>query len=246
MQPYLFPYIGYFQLINAVDKYILYDELTFIKDAWINRNRLLNKGQNKADYFTIPLESKSSNKKINQIKISDQFDWKRKFLNKVYLNYKRAPYFDEVYYFIETMISSEVDYISDFNKKSIIRICDFLDIDTLISTTESYFDSVENDIKEMEFKKGIDPIEYPIKVLRVLEFCKNESANEFYNSIGGKSLYSKETFRKNNIDLSFIKTDEIHYTQFGNPFVPSLSIIDVMMFNSKDEIQRLLDCYSLE
>jgi len=245
MQPYFFPYIGYFQLINAVDKYILLDELFFIKEAWINRNCILNKSSKKTDYISVPLEKKSSNKKICEVKIFNKFNWKRKFLNAIYLNYKGSLYFEETYNFVERLIDFSTNYISELNKNSITKICEYLQINTRISSYETYFNEVEDLIVQDTFRESSDRKKYPVKVLRILEFCNRENADVFYNAVGGQALYDKRLFCEHNIELGFVKTDNIIYKQFDETFYPNLSIIDVMMHNTKDDIREILNQYKI-
>ncbi|MCD4832931.1 MAG: WbqC family protein [Bacteroidales bacterium] len=244
MQPYFFPYIGYFQLINSVDKYILYDNLAFIKEAWINRNYILNKSSYKKNYVIVPLEKKSSNKKISEIKIFNHYDWRKKILNALYLNYNHAINFDQTYILIEKLVNYETEYLSEFNKNSIIKICDYLQIKTKISCNEGYFNEVENLIAQVTIE-GFDREKYPTKTLRILEFCKRERANIFYNAIGGQNLYSKELFKEHNVLLGFIKTENFKYKQHSNLFINNLSIIDVMMFNPKNVIKDMLNEFNI-
>lgn len=246
MQPYFFPYLGYFQLINAVDKYILYYRLNFIKEAWMNRNLVLNAGSGKPIHIFIPVVDKSSNKMINEVRIYNDFIWREKLLKTIFLNYKKAPFFDEVYPFLESIINKEFEYLYDFNNYSIIEIARHIGIETPIITDEGYFDELETNILNAEFSlisDGEEPI--PLKVLRIFEICKYERANTFYNAIGGQKLYDKELFKKKNIDLGFIEMGPIIYKQFDHDFTPNLSIIDIMMFNSANNIQQMLNIYKI-
>jgi hypothetical protein len=248
MQPYFFPYIGYFQAINAVDKYILYDNLNFIKDGWMNRNRFLLKNGDPC-YFRVALKEKSSFKRIYEIELIDDKRWKKKMLGSVAHNYKKAEYFEEVYDLIEKVINYPTNKLTELNYQSIKHVCDYLRIKTVISTDREKYN-------DLETKLGADIIsekDFPYlkiadcerKVIRILEICRLENADMFINAIGGMDLYSKDVFLKNGIELNFIKTKIIKYKQFNNDFVPDLSIIDVMMFNSKEKIKELLNHYEL-
>jgi hypothetical protein len=225
MQPYFLPYIGYFQLINAVDKYVIYDNIQYTKKGWINRNRILVNG--KDAYITTPLEKDSDYLNVYDRKISRTFD-KRKLLNQIIGAYNKAPYFDCSYIIIEDIINFENDNLFLFNYNSIQKICKYLNIQTefIISSTISIDHSLKNQDK-------------------VLVICNNIGATEYINAIGGMDLYNKEKFKENNIKLSFIKTCNIEYKQFNNPFIPNLSILDVLMFNSVEEINKMLDQYEL-
>jgi hypothetical protein len=246
MQAYTFPYLGYFQLIKAVDKYILYDRLSFIKEAWMNRNRILNSGSGSPQQILIPLDGKSSNSMIYEVKIFNKFDWRKKLLNSIYLNYKKAPQFEQVYALLVGLINYETESIADFNNNSITGISKYLGINTPISTDEAYFDEIENQLAvRNKFYSDYDPETYPVKVLRVFEICKNEGADVFYNAIGGKELYDKDLFRQHGIQAGFINSDLRPYDQNQATFTPGLSIIDVMMFNSVAECGGLLDSYTV-
>jgi hypothetical protein len=225
MQPYFLPYIGYWQLINAVDKYVIYDNIQYTKKGWINRNRILV--NEKDAYITIPLEKDSDYLNICDRKISQTFD-KRKLLNQITGAYKKASYFDCSYKIIEGIINFENDNLFSFIYNSIQEICKYLNIQTefIISSTISIDHSLKNQNK-------------------VLAICNNIGATEYINAIGGMDLYSKEEFKRYKIKLSFIKTLNIEYKQFNNPFIPNLSILDVLMFNSMEEINKMLDQYEL-
>jgi len=223
MQPYFFPYIGYFQLINAVNQFIIYDDVNYIKQGWINRNRILIDG--KPSYITLPLSEASSFKKIIEIKIKIN---PKKLLRTITQSYKKAPYFFNVFPLIEDILTFDEQNLAKFVSNSILKVSNYLDINTsFISSSEM---QIGNELK------GKD---------RVIFLCNLLNANYYYNTIGGIDLYSKEEFSTHGIKLSFIKTKEITYKQFDDTFVPNLSIIDVMMFNSKDEIKKMLNEYEL-
>ena len=229
MQPYLFPYIGYFQLVAAVNKFVIYDDVNFIKGGWINRNNILiNK---KSNLFTVPLNKASSNTLINETTINLKFYniWKVKFLRSIEQSYKKSPYFTDVYNLIENVLEiNENDLISELAVNSIKNVCDYLQLDTEIcETSENYNNKI---------KSGQE---------RVLDICGIEKASHYINPIGGIELYSKNTFKENGIVLNFIKSKPIIYSQFDNDFSPWLSIIDVLMFNSISEVSTMVNQYEL-
>ncbi|WP_353085172.1 WbqC family protein [Flavobacterium sp.] len=230
MQPYFFPYIGYFQLVAAVDKFVIYDDVNFIKGGWINRNKLLiNK---KSSLFTVPLNKSSSYTLINETKINLKFYniWKVKFLRSLEQSYKKAPYFTEVYNLIKNVLEiNENDLISELAVNSIKNVIDYLQLDTEICETSENYNN--------KTKSGQE---------RVLDICGIEKASQYINPIGGIELYSKKTFKENGIVLNFIKSKPIIYTQFDNDFSPWLSIIDVLMFNSVSEVNKMVNQYELE
>lgn len=226
MQPYIFPYIGYFQLLNIVDTFIFYDDVAFIKQGWINRNRILLNGK---DYlFTIPIEKQSSYALIKNTHISNSLyaNWRRKFLLTLEQSYKKAPYFNDVYKLVEDVLNSNSTSISELAQSSILNVIKYLGITKKIQiSSEDYFES-----------KGLSKEE------RLISICKKCNAKEYINPIGGQNLYKAESFLINNIDLLFIKSNPIEYKQFSNDnFISWLSIIDILMFNSSNEIKKILN-----
>lgn len=225
MQPYLFPYLGYFQLINAVDKYVVYDDVNYIKGGWVNRNNILLNGQK--HLFSITLDKASVNKCFNEILIKDDF---KKFKEKLRHAYSKAPYYNSVINLIEQIINYDDYILSNFVHNMINVICNYLDIETTTILSSS--------IEKNNQLKGED---------KVIEICKQLGASKYYNAIGGIELYNKDTFKVNGIDLFFINTLPYKYNQNlkNDSFVSNLSIIDVLMFNNKEEIHSLLNRYEL-
>jgi hypothetical protein len=228
MQPYFFPYIGYFQLINAVDKFVIYDDVNYIKQGWINRNNILL--NDKGHQFTIPLEDASSFKTINNTRINKILYpiWIAKFLKKLEAAYKKAPFYQCILPKIENVFEGDYEYISQLNTEVVVEICNYLKINTIIHKTSSTYQNCD--------LKGSD---------RVIDICKIENAKIYINPIGGEQLYSKDSFKRGGIDLYFLKTQPISYKQYSNEYFPSLSIIDVLMFNYIDSIRCLLIKYEL-
>lgn len=223
MQPYLFPYIGYFQLINAVDTFVIYDDVNYINRGWINRNNVLINGEKKL--FTISLKEVSQNKLINEIEICDDF---QKLLKTLRLNYSRAPFFNEVYPMVEKIISFENKRLSEFILHSLLEITLYLKIkkDFILSSNLQK----DNTLKGQE---------------KIINICETLNATTYVNAIGGTELYNKDDFNNHKIKLLFIKTEISSYKQYINEFIPALSIIDVLMFNSKDEANKMLNKYLL-
>lgn len=227
MQPYIFPYIGYFQLINAVDEFIIYDDVNYINRGWINRNNILVAG--KKSLFSIPLTGASQNKKIRDIKTENKAVWAGKLLKSLTYSYKKAPYFNDVFSLLEAMPGGELrEPVSVFNFRNIQAVCNYLGITTKLIPSSAVFNN--------ETLKGQD---------RILDICRQSGADHYINPPGGASLYEHELFDRENIKLNFLKTKTISYKQFSDDFVPDLSIIDVLMFNSKAEITQQLLQYEL-
>jgi hypothetical protein len=225
MQPYFLPYIGYFQLINAADVFVVYDNIKYTKKGWINRNRFLSNGEDAV--FTVPLKQDSDFLNIVERKISDTFD-KVGLVNRIKGAYSKAPYFPAALKLFEDILFFEDKNLFSYNLNSIQKTCDFLGIKTKILISSSL--DIDHSLKAEE---------------KVLAICKNLKADEYVNAIGGKELYSKERFAGEAVKLKFIKTRPIEYQQLGGVFAPGLSILDVMMFNSEGEIKKMLGEFDL-
>lgn len=226
MQPYFFPYIGYWQLINAVDKYVIYDDVNYIKGGWINRNRILI--NDKPSFINLKMNGSSPNKLIKEIHVSNDNRWKNKLLKSIELSYRKAPFFEMSFPIIEEIINHDEVNLSLYLENLIKRIAEYLEMNTEFV--------LSSNIEKDNSLKGQD---------KVIEICKSLGAKEYYNAIGGVELYSAENFNSYGIEPRFLRTEYIEYKQFKNDFSPYLSIIDVMMFNSKEEIMNILDMYSL-
>ncbi len=226
MQPYIFPYIGYFQLMHAADKFVLFDDVNFIKKGWINRNNLLVNGQ--AHLFSIPLKEVSQNKLIHEIYLSDEQKWRGNFLKTLEQAYKKAPYFSSVATLVSDIINFECDKISDLIYHSFCQLNPYLGITTELVRSSSVY-----------------PVAHLKGQERIMGICKVEKADSYVNPIGGQELYSKDFFQENGIQLNFIKTNPIVYSQFTKEFIPWLSILDLLMFNSKEELTKILNQYEL-
>lgn len=240
MQPYFMPYIGYFQAIAAVDTYVLYDYVSYIKKGWINRNRInvINKGP---VYITVPVSNASSNVYISEVRIDNSITWNKQILNLIYYNYKKSKYFNNVFPLIEKCLSAEYGTISKLNFCCITEICKYLELQTNVVLLE---DTQYVDFENVLFESDINAHERMRQ--RITYICEQFNANIYINAIGGQELYDKDEFKQNGVDLYFVKTDEIKYRQFkDDAFEPNLSIIDVLMHNGKEGTKKLLNEYTL-
>ena len=223
MQPYFFPYIGYFQLIQLVDIYVIADDLNFIKNSYIKKNSILDNGA--PALISLQLIGASQNKLINEIEVGNDID---KLLTAIQRRYAKAPYFKDVFPLLETILSSKEKNLARFLGYSLMEISTYLGMQTKIL----YSSEIEKN-NDLKFDA------------RIMDICKSVGADQYINAIGGKELYDKDKFATEGIELSFLETNDIDYEQFGKAFVPNLSMIDVLMFNSKDEIKTMLDAYKL-
>lgn len=225
MQPYFLPYIGYWQLINAVDVFVIYDNIQYTKKGWFNRNRFLQNG--KDALFSIPLKKDSDFLDVDKRVIAPEFD-KVRLLNQFKHAYIKSPNFKEVFQLLSDIINNDEENLFKYIHNSVLKICDYLKINTKIVISSSI--EIDHTLKSEK---------------KVLEICKSMNAQIYINTIGGIELYDKSEFSSNGIDLKFIKSNYIEYIQFENGFVPWLSIIDVMMFNTKDVIKQMIFNYEL-
>ncbi len=230
MQPYFFPYIGYFQLIQAADKFIFYDDVNFITKGWINRNRVII--SRKVNYITVPLSDASQNKLIKDVYLANDSTKIKKMLASLRQSYSKAPFFADVFPLVETLLQKTSDKIpvSELAIESVTKVCDYLGINKPFEKSSS------NKYSET---KGYS------KADRLIQICKINNATEYINPIGGTELYQKEYFDAQGVKLFFLKSKEIKYRQFGEEFFPNLSIIDVLMFNSPAQVNDFLNCYEL-
>lgn len=228
MQPYFCAYIGYYQLINSVDKFVICDDLQYTKRGWFNRNRILMNGIDRV--FTIPLKKDKSYLNVNLRYLADNsIKARMHVLRQIQSLYKKAPFFAQNYPLVRRLFIQEIDNLFDFIHFSVVELCANLDIKTEILLSSSL--DIDHELKSQD---------------RVIEMCKFLKTDSYINPIGGKELYDKEIFKKEGIDLRFIKSKNIEYTQFDHKFVPWLSIIDLLMFNDIEQIKGYLTEYELE
>ncbi len=226
MQPYFFPYIGYWQLMNAVDRYVIFDDVHYINRGWINRNRILIQGV--PHYINLPLRKASQNKIINEIQI--QFDEKfpSKVLKTIIMAYGHAPQFGSVFPIVQEILLNREENLALFLKNQIVKIASYLEIKTR-------FD-LSSELEQDRTLKGQD---------RILALCGLLGASSYYNTISGKELYKKEAFEQQGIQLRFVQTNPISYKQDTEIFQKDLSILDVLMYNPVEEVRRMLEEYTL-
>jgi hypothetical protein len=221
MQPYFFPYIGYFQLIAAADRFVVYDDVNYIKQGWINRNRILMNGR--AEYISVPLKNASSFKSIRCTQIHENYRiWRQKTLSTLQTVYAKAPFFAPIFEMINRTLDAPADNISLLAWRSVQSVLDYLEIRTQIVPSSSVYGN--------EHLAGAE---------RVINICQRERASTYINMAGGRELYSREAFSNAGLELRFLSPIAIEYKQFGEAFVPSLSIIDVLMFNDRSAARQL-------
>jgi hypothetical protein len=230
MQPYVFPYIGYMNLVNASDKFVFYDDVHFIKQGWINRNRIML--MEEPYRFSIPLKRQSSNALIKDTEVSDLAKFADKFLEQLGSSYKKSPYKDSVLDYVQEVLTSRHVSISEVAIGSVELFFKYIGIEK----------SFHYSSKEFSITRGLDKAERLIKIAELLK------SNEYINAIGGTSLYGKEFFASKGIKLEFVKPSLMPYEHCngsGSNFNPGLSIIDIMMNLSEQDIRSQLDSFEL-
>ncbi len=224
MQPYLFPYLGYYQLINAVDTFVIYDNIQYIKGGWINRNRLLLNGQ--IQMFTIPIAKASNYLNINERYISSDINGKKninKILFSIENSYKKAPFFNDIFPLIEEIFNFNNNNLFEYLHFSLIKILDYMKIKTPINISSEI--NINHSLKHQN---------------KVLSICKKLNATDYINSIGGVTLYDYKKFKSNGFELSFLKT--LINLKVNSS---SLSIIDILMNNSITDVNNMLNQYEI-
>ena len=223
MQPYFMPYIGYFQLIKAVDRFVILDDVNFITRGWANRNQIIVNGAKHR--FSIRLCCQSQNRLFNEIVIADDF---HRFFETLRHSYGKAPYYTPTIEMLKSICSSTTLF-SDFATNALKSICHHLSIDTEILIS-SQIDK-DNNLRQSK---------------RIIDICRRLNADAYINPIGGQELYDKDDFSRHNIKLKFIKPEFTPYPQINSSqFIAGLSIIDILMNCDKHQINELLNNYTL-
>ncbi|AZE60100.1 MULTISPECIES: WbqC family protein [Pseudomonas fluorescens group] len=223
MQPYFFPYVGYFKLVSEVDKFVFLDDVNYINRGWINRNRLFLAGE--VRYITVPLVGASQNLRINDIFVQPKEVWQPKLLDVIRQSYSKAPNFSNTFELIKHVLQAggPEDKISDVSRRSVVETSKCLGLDTHFIETSSIYENAR--------LKGPE---------RIVDICLRADATEYFNLPGGEGLYEKDFFTENDLNLKFVSPALVPYSQFGRDFAPGLSIIDVLMFNSFEESRGIV------
>jgi hypothetical protein len=225
MQPYFLPYIGYWQLMAAVDRFVVYDNIQYAKKGWINRNRFLRNGADA--FFTVPLKKASDYLDVAERVVADDFD-PNALLNPLAAAYRKAPHFSAVFPLVESIVAAAPRNLFEYLHHSITATAAYLEIRTPIVVSSSV--AIDHGLKSEH---------------KVLAICEALGATRYVNAIGGRELYSAPAFAGRGIDLKFIQSHPITYRQYDDAFVPGLSIVDVLMFNSRDAVRAMLGACDL-
>lgn len=230
MQPYFFPYIGYFSIVRQVDRYIVLDTVQYIEHGWMDRNRILKSDQG-WQYIHLPTLKHSSTAGIREVRINNNQKWKAKILGQLQHYKKKAPYYQQTIDLLQNLFEDDYTTVCDFNVALLKEVCAYLRINTPIELLSE---------GKIHYEKPQQADEWGLNVCKAIP-----GVTEYWNAPGGKSFFHEEKYQKAGVKLCFQKMDLQEYPQKGNPFEPGLSILDVMMFNSVEEIQNMMDAYTL-
>ena len=227
MQPYFAPYLGYWQLLHAVDRFVVYDDVQYMKGGWINRNRVLINGE--PHYITVPVPGASPNRLISDLPIAGPaHPWRAKLLRSVKMGYRRAPHFDRVYPVLETIVHYQTDNLAHCLLHQLETLVAHIGIQTIIVQSSRRYDNA-----------------HLRSCARVIDICRREGARRYVNAPAGRALYQPAPFAAEGIELRFLAPQLPAYTQRDGPFRPGLSIIDALMETGPEGVRTMLDAYSL-
>lgn len=229
MQPYFFPYLGYFQLIHATDRYIFFDTPQYEKRGWMNRNRIINLKEG-ATYITVPTVKAHQNTPLNQIQIAYHENWEQKILSQLDIYKKRAPYFETVRALVSSVFA-KYDSIAELNIASVVYSCEYLGL----AIDYSVFSEMALDVPT-----DCAPDEWALNITKAMGY------DTYINAPGGEAFFDKGKYSKANIELQFIQPQLAPYVQKIGRFESGLSIIDVMMYNDPKEIARMMSQYTIK
>jgi hypothetical protein len=230
MQPYFFPYIGYFALINYVDKWIVLDNVQYIYHGWINRNRILNPIKNTWQYITVPINRHSRNTFIKDITIHNTVNWKDRIIRQLEHYKKIAPFYNDIIALIKVCFANDHQLISELNVSILEKVCSFLGINRVIEV----FSQMKLDIELAN-----EPGDWAFNISKKL------NAREYINPIRGIEIFDKKKFEENGIKLKFLEMHDIIYNQKNQSFISDLSIIDLLMFNDIETIHKFLNNFDI-
>lgn len=228
MQPYFFPYIGYFQLIHATERFIFFDTPQYERRGWMNRNRIINLKEG-STYITVPIIKAPQQTALLDIKINNAENWREKLLLQLEIYKKRAPYYAQTKDFVQSTLGKAGDSLSELNIISVVESCRYIGL----SINWDVFSRMD-----LKIASKCAPDEWALEISKALH------ATEYINAPGGQAFFDRAKYESAGIDLKFIKPELKPYVQRIGRFEPALSIIDVMMYNSPEEIINLIKHYT--
>lgn len=228
MQPYFFPYLGYFSLIKHTDELISFDTAQYIRHGWVNRNRILKPGSG-WQYIRVPVAKHSQKSRINEVEIADK-KWGEIILRQLDHYKKKAKYYRPVVNWIKTVLDTKQRKVFKLNVELLEAVCDYLKI----GFKHRLYSELDINIGPVR-----QPGEWALKI------CEAVGASEYVNPPGGGELFDRRRFKDSGVELFFIKNKLLPYSQLRGEFVPGLSVIDVLMHNSVEDVHKLIDAYDI-
>lgn len=232
MQPYFFPYLGYFSLIKHTDEFILFDSVQFIRHGWIERNRILKPNEG-WQYIAVPLQKHNLSTIIQDIKINNNEDWRTKIFAQLEHYKKKSPFYNETIDVVKKALSLPPTSITELNFQILQTVCEYLDIP---------FNCQIFSKMDLQIEPALDADEWALNICKALGYI-----DEYWNPPGGMEFFDRSKYEQAGIKLVFQKPILEFYSQRRGPenFENGLSIIDIMMFNSPEKINEMLDQYEL-
>ncbi len=232
MQPYFFPYIGYFSLIDYVDRFIFFDTSQYIRHGWVNRNRILGQGKKTGgSYITVPIKNTGQKTVIKDVIIAENIDWRNKIYGQLTVYKRKAPYYKDVICFLHSVLDQEYENrLSDLNIETLKAVCDYIGIERKFSVFSQM---------NLNISGSNQPDEWALYITEAL------GGDIYVNPPGGQNFFEKAKYKQRNIGLEFLKSNLPEYIQKIGYFEPGLSIIDVMMYCGKKEIKDMLQDYTI-
>jgi hypothetical protein len=227
MQPYFFPYLGYFDLINYSDCWVVFDVVQYIRHGWLNRNRILHPKEG-WQYIIVPLKKHGRNVLIKDVKISDGVNWRGHMIGQLQHYKKRAPYFERIIKLVDECLSIDEHFLSPLNVAILDKVCQYIGI----PFKYRYF-------SEMNLKLGAveGPDDWALRISEAI------GAKEYVNPPGGEGIFDPFKFEQAGIKLTIRNLPYIKYESICYEFIPGLSIIDVLMWNSPDQVRGYLEAH---
>lgn len=226
MQPYFFPRLAYFQLINESDTFVLFDSAQMIVKGWVRRNRIIDYSTEAGwSYINVPVSSLSRSQSIGDVLIDNTKEWRLRIRRQLE-NYSKAPFYSETTALVSDCLDIGAVKLVDLLDHAIRLTADHLGIETK-------FNRYSNLGIEREGNEG--PGDWALLA------AKHCGASTYINPVSGRLIYDDSKFERSGLNLRFLEDEPEIYSQNLKNFLPRLSIIDTLMFNGKDDTSLMLE-----
>lgn len=246
MQPYFFPYLGYFQLLHAADNLILYPHVQYVHRSFVSRNRYL-RSQTEQPYFGPQIEKQGRRGLISGVKVRGNQEWREKTLARIRNNYSRAPFFKQVEKLFSEIILYPSDFLAEINTYGILLICEYLGLEHKLDLNVGRYLEIERELSLETQEKTDNSVALDEKHRRIIKLCTVNKTSTYINPIGGKQIYNVDLLARNNVKIRFLKSLLPAYPQQRvKSFVPAMSIIDILFNCEKEHILEMLNEYEID